>query len=94
MRATRLEKFAEILAAAEQPALKTEIMQKCTLSSAAFNKYVHTLIQSGMLNAYPAVNMHTTKSSHKQRIIYQTTDKAKEFLKRVNDLLTLLEILP
>jgi predicted transcriptional regulator len=85
-----LEKFAEILTVAEQPALKTEIIQKCTLSSAAFNKYVHTLFQSGMLNAYPAVNLHTPKSSHRQRIIYQTTDKGKEFLKRVNNLLTLL----
>jgi DNA-binding PadR family transcriptional regulator len=46
-----------------------------------------------MLNAYPAVNLHTT-SPHKQRIIYQTTDKGREFLKRVNDLLSLLEILP
>jgi predicted transcriptional regulator len=87
-----LEKFAEILTVAEQPALKTEIIQKCTLSSAAFNKYVHTLIQSGMLNAYPAVNLHA--SSRRQRIIYQTTDKDKQFLKRFNGLLALLEILP
>jgi predicted transcriptional regulator len=87
-----LEKFAEILTVAEQPALKTEIIQKCTLSSAAFNKYVHILIQSGMLNAYPAVNLHA--SSRRQRIIYQTTDKGKQFLKRFNGLLAMLEILP
>jgi predicted transcriptional regulator len=88
-----LEKFAEILTVAKQPALKTEIIQKCTLSSAAFNKYVHTLIRSGMLNAYPAVNLHA-KSSRRQRIIYQTTDKRKQFLKRFNGLLAMLEILP
>jgi len=86
-----MDKFAEILTVAKQPALKQHIIQKCSLSNESFNNRIHQLLQSGLLDAYPALDLHTPGPKTRRRMIYQTSQKGKEFLKRYNELLTLLE---
>ena len=87
-----MEKFAEILIVAKQPALKNHIMRKCNLNSVRFNKYISQLLESGMLNAYPALDPHIPGPKTRHRMIYQTSTKGIEFLKRYNELLALMEI--
>jgi predicted transcriptional regulator len=88
-----LEKIVDILTVAKNPILKWPLMRACSLSSLTFNKYVTQLLQRGLLDAYPAVNLkHTSGPKNHRRMIYQTSQKGLEFLKRYNELLTLLEI--
>ena len=87
-----MEKFAEILIVAKQPVLKDHIMRKCSLSTAYFDIYINQLLESGMLNAYPALDPHIPGPKTRHRMIYQTSTKGIEFLKRYNELLTLMEI--
>lgn len=87
-----LEKIAEILTAAKNPTLKDPLRHACNLSSLTFNEYVtQLLLPHGLLDAYPAVNLRIPGPQNRHRMIYQTSQKGKEFLKRYNDLLTLLE---
>jgi len=86
-----MEKLAEILTVAKQPALKQHIMQQCKLPTHAFAIYTQRLIDCGLLRASPPLNLRLTGNPGKQRMIYQTTDKGREFLKRYSDLLSLME---
>lgn len=90
--ATMLEKIAEILTVVkQQPTLKDHIISKCTLSSSTFNQYIKLLLENGLLDAYPAVNLkHTPGPKNHRRTIYQTSQKGKEFLKQYQNLVTLL----
>jgi len=88
-----LEKIAEILTLAKQPILKDHIMRKCNLSSLLYERYINQLLELGLLDVYPAIDLKGVrgpKSHH--RMIYQTSQKGLEFLKRYRELLTLLEI--
>ena len=87
-----MEKFAEILIVAKQPALKNHIMRKCNLNSVRFNKYISQLLESGLLDTYPALDRHMPGPKTRHRMIYQTSKKGLEFLERYKELLTLLEI--
>ena len=87
-----MDKFAEILTVAKQPALKSQIIQKCGLSNETFNQYIHRLLESGLLDAYPAIDLkHMSGPKSHHRMVYQTSKKGMEFLKRYNELLTLLK---
>lgn len=87
-----LEKVAAILEVAKQPVLKDHIMTKCDLSSLTFNKYMTILLQNGLVNAYPALDLHMPGRKTRHRMIYQTSQKGTEFLKKYNELLSLMEI--
>ena len=87
-----LEKIAKILTVATKPALKSHIMEKCTLIACQCH-YIDQLVEAGLLDAYPAIDLkHTSGPKNRHRMIYQTSNKGLEFLKRYNELLTLLEI--
>jgi predicted transcriptional regulator len=88
----KMEKVVQILEVTRQPVLKCHITGKCNLSSFTFTNYISLLLQSGLLNAYPAIDLRLVGRPTRRRMIYQTSIKGKEFLKRYNDLLTLLEI--
>jgi len=78
---------------ANKPVLKDHIIQKCGLSSPSVRTYLTKLLEAGLLDAYPAINLkHTPGRKTHRRMIYQTSKKGKDFLKQYNDLLTLLEI--
>ena len=88
-----IEKIAEILTVAKQPCLKCHIKSKCGLSSYTFKPYLNLLLENGLLDAYPVLNSkHLSGRPTKRRMIYQTSQKGLEFLKRYNELLTLMEI--
>jgi predicted transcriptional regulator len=90
-----LEKIVEILTVARQPVLKCHIMSKCAFSSRTFRPYITLLIQSGLLDAYPAIDLRLSgHPTTRHRMIYQTNKKGMEFLKRYNELLMLLETIP
>jgi predicted transcriptional regulator len=87
-----LEKIAELLTVATKPVLKSRIMEKCTLATRQLH-YIDQLVEAGLLDAYPAIDLkHISGPKNRRRMVYQTSVKGKEFLKRYNDLLTLLEI--
>jgi predicted transcriptional regulator len=85
-----LEKIAEILSAAQKPLLKSQIMQKCQMCSAYANVYFKQLIQSGLLDIYPADTKHLTGSKLNRRVVYQTSRKGIEFLKCYEQLIALM----
>lgn len=87
-----LEKIAEILTVAKQPALKDQIMRQCKLTSHAFAVYTKPLIECELLRASPPLNLSLPGNPGKHRMIYQTTDKGIEFLKRYKALISLMEI--
>lgn len=89
----RIEKIAEILTAAKQCALKHHIIQKSHLSNESFDQYIHQLLQYGLLNAYPAIDLHYVagpKTRH--RMIYQTSRKGRQFLMIYDPLMQLLTV--
>lgn len=73
--------ISDILSTASDRALITEIMQKAGLSYAQLKRYVPMLIRTDLL----------TMSNRKNSIIYKTTRKGKDFLKRLQKLDKLLE---
>jgi predicted transcriptional regulator len=83
-RRSKIESCAEILTVAKQTVLKQHIIQKCSLNNLAFNLYIKQLTSCRLLKA----------SRGKQRVVYQTTSKGLEFLKRYNELLALFEEKP
>jgi predicted transcriptional regulator len=85
-----LEKTAKILTLAKQPVLKDHIIRKCALSSLQYERYINQLLEAGLLDAYPAINLKGRKNHH--RMTFQTSNKGLEFLKRYAELLRLLEI--
>jgi len=88
-----IEKIAEILTVAKQPCLKDHIICKCSFRSYTFKPYLNLLLENGLLGAYPVLNSkHLSGRPTKRRMIYQTSQKGLEFLKRYNELLTLMEI--
>jgi predicted transcriptional regulator len=86
-----LEKVAEILSAAKKPLLKSQLMYRCKLPSAAANIYLQQLIQSGLLEAYPADTKHLSGPKLNSRVFYQTSRKGFEFLNRYRRLIALME---
>jgi predicted transcriptional regulator len=88
---TVLEKIAEILSATKKPMLKSQIMYKCKLPSAATNIYLQQLILSGLLDAYPADTKHLGGPKLNSRMTYQTSTKGIEFLNRYRQLVALME---
>jgi predicted transcriptional regulator len=86
-----LEKIAEILSATKKPLLKSQIMYKCKLPSATANLYLQQLIQSGLLDAYPADTKHLSGPKLNNRVVYQTSRKGIEFLERYRQLVALME---
>jgi predicted transcriptional regulator len=88
-----LEKIAEILTKAKIPTLKHPLMHACSLSHLTFDKYImQTLLPSGLLDIYPAVNLRIPGRNNHHRLIYQTSQKGMEFLKRYNALMIDLKI--
>ena len=86
-----LEKIAEILSAAKKPLLKSQLMYKCKLPSASANIYLQQLIESGLLDAYPADTKHMPGPKLNSRVDYQTSKKGLEFLECYQQLVALLE---
>jgi len=87
----RIEKIAEILTATKQCALKHHIIQKCHLSNESFDQYIHQLLQYGLLNAYPAIDLrHVAGPKTRHRMIYQTSRKGQQFLMIYDPLMQLL----
>ena len=88
-----IEKIAEILTVAKQPCLRDHIICKCSFRSYTFKPYLNLLLENGLLDAYPVLNSkHLSGRPTKRRMTYQTSQKGLEFLKRYNELLTLMEI--
>jgi len=85
-----LEKIATILAVATKPALKSHIIAKCTLVDNQV-RYITELVEAGLLDAYPAIDLKLPGPRNHHRMVYQTSRKGKEFLKQYNDLVRLLE---
>lgn len=86
-----LEKIAQILTVAQQPALQNHILVKCALSMARFKQYIAELLKAGLLDAYPTVNMKLPGRRGNNRMLYQTSRKGKEFLRLYNELASLLQ---
>jgi predicted transcriptional regulator len=88
---TVLEKIAEILSVAKKPLLKSRIMFKCKLPSATANIYLQQLIESGLLDAYPADTKHLSGPKLNSRVVYQTSRKGIEFLEHYRQLIAFME---
>ncbi len=87
-----LKKIAEILTVAKQPVLKYHIQRKCNLSGSTLTEHINLLLENGLLDAYPAINLkHTPGRKNHHRMIYQTSRKGRLFLKQYNELLMLLQ---
>lgn len=85
--------MAEILTVAKRPVLKDHIIHKCGLSSLQRDRYLNILLEAGLLDAYPAIDLkHVGGPKTRRRMICQTSQKGLEFLKRYNELLSLMEI--
>jgi predicted transcriptional regulator len=86
-----LEKIAEILSAAKKPLLKSQIGYKCKLPSASANIYLQQLVESGLLDAYPADTKHLSGPKLNSRVFYQTSRKGFDFLNSYRRLIALME---
>lgn len=89
-----LEKIAEILSATKKPLLKSQIMQKCKLTTVSVNIYLEQLIRNGLLDAYPADTTHLSGPKLNNRMVYQTSRKGIEFLECYKRLIALMEEKP
>jgi len=85
-----LEKIADILKTTEKPALRYHIVKRCSLSSKTFRAYITQLLEAGLLDAYPVVDSKLDGRQTTHRMIYQTSPKGMEFLKRYSELLSLM----
>jgi len=87
-----LEKIAQILTVANQPVLKSAIIQKCGLSSLQWTRYINQLLEAGLVDVYPAIDLKGTPDKNHRRMTYQTSRKGKLFLQLYNGLTMLLEV--
>lgn len=92
VRCSKIEKIAQILTVAEKPVLQTRILVKCSLSTKMTRQYLRQLLDSRLLECYPTENMKgLTGYKSKKRMIYQTSQKGKEFLRLYNELAALMQ---
>ena len=88
----RLDIVASILTATQKDALKSYIMDTCRLSSKQFNEYAERLLENGLIDAFPAVNLkHTCGPKNKRRMIFHIAQTGKRFLKLYSELCTLVD---
>jgi len=80
-RASYLEIIARILITALKPCIQHQIIRKCRLSTAQWQKYREFLINAALIEAEPKA----------KNIYYKTTEKGKTFLQKYVALLSLLE---
>jgi len=76
----RLEIIARILTAARDGVHKTQIMYQAGLSFAQFNAYSSFLVKLGLLETF----------KRNEKIIYKTTPKGIQYIKRYEELKRLL----
>jgi predicted transcriptional regulator len=72
---------SDILSCAVRGAKKTELMCKAGLSSAQLDKYMMLLFKTEMLE----------RQHHKERFVYKTTMKGRDFLETFGELAKLLD---
>ena len=90
-----ITKVAEILEFTKKPMLKTRIMAKCGLDSKHFSEWIDDLLlPSGLLDAYPAIDVRGRGRRSKRRMVYITSLGGIEFLRRYHDLLNLVKTGP
>jgi len=88
----RLDIAASILTATQKDALKDSIRQKCNMSSKQFNEYIKILLENGLIDAFPAVNLkHTCGPKNKRRTIFHIAQTGKRFLKLYSELYALVD---
>jgi len=83
--------IARILTVATKPSLKNHLVEKCGLGFNQY-RYIEEVLEAGLLDAYPIVDFKGVsgpKDIH--RMVYSTSKKGKDFLKRYNELMTLMQ---
>lgn len=66
-----------ILRAARRPIHKTHLMYRARLSYAQLNKYLGSMIRSGL------IENHRTKGRKRDEVLYKTTEKGTIFVKNL-----------
>lgn len=91
MRRTGLATITDILVATRTVALKSHIIQRCNLCTADCDLYIRGMLESGLLEAYPLIDLrHVPGRKSRRRMYYQSSKKGKEFLRRYKELLFFL----
>ena len=92
MRKGKLDIIANMLTATEKDALKGHIIDTCHLSSKQFNEYMEILLENGLIDAFPAVNLrHISGAKNRRRKIFHITQTGKQFLKLYSELYALVD---
>ena len=94
----KLDIIANILNATEKDVLKDHILQKCNMSRQQFDKYIELLLQNGLVDAFPAVELRAVKfnsyhmpgAKNKRRMIYHISEAGKQFLTLYSELSALV----
>ena len=88
----RLDIIASILNAAQEDILRYHILQKCKLSSKQVNEYLQLLLQSGLLDAFPAFNLrYMSGRQNKRKMIFHISRFGKRFLELYSELYALVD---
>ena len=87
----RLDIIANILTIAEKDVLESHIMLKCSLSPKQFDEYIQMLLETGLIDAFPVVNLrHMSEPKNRRRMIFHTSKTGNQFLKLYSELYTLV----
>ena len=89
---TMMRKIAEILTVAKYPILKDNIKHKCRMSSTSIEIYLKHLLEAGLLDAYPAIDLRLSGRPSKHRMTYQTSRKGQLFLRKLDEIYLFFEI--
>jgi predicted transcriptional regulator len=79
---------------AKKPALKTQIAERCGMSSDTVDRYLKTLAEAGFIDAFPimkgdAKKMHLGGPQNNSRSLYSLSKKGQEFIRHYEELLIL-----
>ena len=87
-----IDVIISILNAAEKDVLQDRIIQKCNLTTKRCDEYVQMLLQKGLLDAFPLINLrHMSGRSSKRRMTYRTSKGGQKFLRLYSELYALVD---
>jgi predicted transcriptional regulator len=88
---SNLDIIACILSAAQNGVLQETIIQQCNLSTAHFKQYIKTLLETGLLNGFPAIDIRHTAGPRNSHMVFQTSRAGNQFLTVYSQLCTLVD---
>jgi len=88
---SNLDITACILSVAQNGVLQETIIRRCNLSTPHCKEYIKTLLETGLLNGFPAVDIRDTGGPRNSHMVFQTSRAGSQFLTVYSQLCTLVD---